>query len=121
MSDDRKKGSRIDELAAEELERLRERVEEQGANRWNADPEDVQRALVKLVLTLIEFLRRLLERQAIRRMEKGSSSRRLSRSSRSASGSTPRTWCSTWVRWGSSIDGDARVSMTADPWERSAC
>lgn len=72
MSDDRKKGSRIDELAAEELERLRKRVEEQGANRWNADAEDVQRALVKLVLTLIEFLRRLLERQAIRRMEKES-------------------------------------------------
>jgi hypothetical protein len=37
--------------------------------RWNADPEDVQRSVAKLVLTLMEFLRKLLERQAIRRME----------------------------------------------------
>jgi hypothetical protein len=39
--------------------------------RWNADPEDVQRSLAKLVLALVEFLRKLLERQAIRRMEGG--------------------------------------------------
>jgi hypothetical protein len=37
--------------------------------RWNADPEDVQRSVVKLVLSLVEFLRQLMERQAIRRME----------------------------------------------------
>jgi hypothetical protein len=37
--------------------------------RWNADPEDVRRAVVKLVLTLVELIRQLLERQAIRRME----------------------------------------------------
>ncbi|MBI3723385.1 gas vesicle protein K [bacterium] len=37
--------------------------------RWNADPEDVQRSVAKLVLTLVELLRQLLERQAIRRME----------------------------------------------------
>jgi hypothetical protein len=41
-------------------------------SRWNADPDDVQRSVVKLVLALVEFLRRLLERQAIRRMEAGS-------------------------------------------------
>jgi hypothetical protein len=40
-----------------------------GAARWNADPADVQRSVAKLVLTLMEFLRKLLERQAIRRME----------------------------------------------------
>jgi hypothetical protein len=40
-----------------------------GAARWNVDPEDVQRSVAKLVLTLMEFLRKLLERQAIRRME----------------------------------------------------
>ena len=34
-------------------------------------PDEVQHALAKLVLTLIEFIRRLLERQAIRRMEGG--------------------------------------------------
>jgi hypothetical protein len=37
--------------------------------RWNADPEDVQRSVAQLVLALVEFLRKLLERQAIRRME----------------------------------------------------
>jgi gas vesicle protein GvpK len=40
-------------------------------NRWNADPEDVQRSVVRLVLALVEFLRKLMERQAIRRMEAG--------------------------------------------------
>lgn len=39
--------------------------------RWNADPEDVRRSVVKLVLTLVELLRKLMERQAIRRMEQG--------------------------------------------------
>lgn len=39
--------------------------------RWNADPDDVQRSVVHLVLTLVEFIRRLLERQAIRRMDAG--------------------------------------------------
>jgi hypothetical protein len=40
-------------------------------SRWNANPDDVQRSVVKLVLTIVEFLRQLLERQAIRRMEAG--------------------------------------------------
>jgi hypothetical protein len=50
-----------------ELERL------QGASplRWNADPDEVQRSVAQLVLTLVEFIRQLLERQAIRRMETG--------------------------------------------------
>jgi hypothetical protein len=55
----------IDALRAE-LERA---LPSAGAARWNADPEDVQRSVAKLVLTLMEFLRKLLERQAIRRME----------------------------------------------------
>jgi hypothetical protein len=37
--------------------------------RWNPDPDDVQRSVVQLVLTIVEFLRQLMERQAIRRME----------------------------------------------------
>jgi hypothetical protein len=37
--------------------------------RWNPEPEDVQRSVAQLVLTLVEFLRQLMERQAIRRME----------------------------------------------------
>jgi hypothetical protein len=39
--------------------------------RWNADPEDVRRSVLKLVLTLVELIRQLLERQAIRRLEGG--------------------------------------------------
>jgi hypothetical protein len=39
--------------------------------RWNADPEDVQRAVVKLVLALVEMLRQLFEKQAVRRLEAG--------------------------------------------------
>lgn len=42
-----------------------------GPPRWNANPEDVRRSVVKLVLTLVEMLRQLMERQAIRRMEEG--------------------------------------------------
>lgn len=38
----------------------------------NADPETVEQGLAKLVLTLIELIRQLLEQQAIRRMEAGS-------------------------------------------------
>jgi hypothetical protein len=39
--------------------------------RVNADPESVERGLAALVLTLIELLRELMERQAVRRMEGG--------------------------------------------------
>jgi hypothetical protein len=38
--------------------------------RWNPEPADVQRSVAQLVLTLVEFLRQLMERQAIRRMER---------------------------------------------------
>jgi hypothetical protein len=40
-------------------------------NRLNADPEGVEQGLAKLVLTLIELLRRLMEKQAMRRIEHG--------------------------------------------------
>jgi len=39
--------------------------------RWNANPDDVRRSVVKLVLTLVELIRQLLERQALRRMDAG--------------------------------------------------
>jgi hypothetical protein len=39
--------------------------------RVNADSEGVERGLAQLVLTLVEFLRQLMERQALRRMEQG--------------------------------------------------
>jgi hypothetical protein len=62
-------------LDVQELESLRaelERIARSGAPpRWNADPEDVRRSVARLVLTLVEFIRQLLERQAIRRMDAG--------------------------------------------------
>jgi hypothetical protein len=39
--------------------------------RIEADREDVARGLAQLVLTLVELLRQLMERQAIRRVEAG--------------------------------------------------
>jgi len=39
--------------------------------RVDADPERVERGLAQLVLTLVELLRQLMERQALRRMENG--------------------------------------------------
>jgi len=39
--------------------------------RVQADPENVERGLATLVLTLIELLRQLMERQALRRVEAG--------------------------------------------------
>jgi hypothetical protein len=55
-----------------EVESLRQELEARKSEllpRWNANPEDVQKSVAQLVLALVEFLRRLLERQAIRRME----------------------------------------------------
>ena len=39
--------------------------------RVEADPEKVEKGLAQLVLTLVELLRQLMERQALRRMEQG--------------------------------------------------
>ena len=41
------------------------------SRRINADPEAVERGLAALVLTIIELLRQLMERQALRRVEAG--------------------------------------------------
>lgn len=43
---------------------------DQGRN-GEVDSEDVQRGLASLVLTLVEVLRELMERQALRRMDSG--------------------------------------------------
>lgn len=59
----------LDELTElrREVERLRGILPE----RVDVDPDQVEQGLAKLVLTLVEFLRQLLERQAMRRMEGG--------------------------------------------------
>lgn len=76
----------MEELRALQQE-LQRRMSEQAANRgrrsgqksaphrrgaparWNPEPDDVQKSVAQLVLTVVEFLRQLMERQAIRRME----------------------------------------------------
>lgn len=40
-------------------------------NRVELDPDTVERDLVKLVLTVVELLRQLMERQALRRFDTG--------------------------------------------------
>ena len=60
-------------MQVRELEALRKEVERRAAQapRWNVDPKDAQKSVARLVLALIEFLRKVLEKQAIRRMESG--------------------------------------------------
>jgi hypothetical protein len=41
------------------------------ARRISADPDTVERDLVRLVLTLVELLRQLMERQALHRVDQG--------------------------------------------------
>jgi Gas vesicle protein K len=71
----KRRGGTLDASPAElqEIESLRadlERAARAAAPaRWNANPDDVRRSVIKLVLTLVELIRQLLERQAIRRME----------------------------------------------------
>jgi hypothetical protein len=68
------RSARIANVEVAELESIRAEVERLARTeppRWNADPEDVRRSVAKLVLTLVEFIRQLLERQAIRRMDAG--------------------------------------------------
>jgi hypothetical protein len=64
----------VAEVSKAELASLRRELARAGGggpSRWNANPDDVQRSVARLVLALVEFLRKLMERQAIRRMEAG--------------------------------------------------
>ena len=49
-----------------------EHVEAELPRRLNADPEGLEKGLAQLVLTVVELLRQLMERQALRRIEGGS-------------------------------------------------
>src|SRR6185437_661292 len=60
---------------SDELEALRRELQQVRGTlpeRIDVDPEGIEQGLAQLVLTLIEFVRQLLERQAVRRMEGGS-------------------------------------------------
>lgn len=58
--------------AVSELNRELKAVGQEGLNRIDCSPENIEQGLARLGLSLIELLRRLLERQAVRRMEGGS-------------------------------------------------
>ena len=58
------------QLIADDLKQRLETTISPG--RWNANPEDVRRSVMQLVLTLVDFIRQLMERQALRRMDEGS-------------------------------------------------
>jgi len=47
----------------------RPEIEDALSRRINADPENVQRGLAQLVLTVVELLRQIMERQALRRID----------------------------------------------------
>jgi Gas vesicle protein K len=65
-----KQGVAAAAVTASELRALRREIDRKMKPlRWNPDTEDVQRSVAQLVLTIVELLRQLMERQAIRRME----------------------------------------------------
>jgi hypothetical protein len=47
------------------------RLDDALTGKVSADPENVERGLAALVLTVVELLRQLMERQALRRVEAG--------------------------------------------------
>jgi hypothetical protein len=47
------------------------RLDDALTRRVEADPENVERGLAQLVLTIVELLRQLMERQALRRIDAG--------------------------------------------------
>lgn len=57
----------VDDIARKAADRLGMR----SGRTLDFDPDTVERDLTRLVLTLIEFVRQLLEAQAVRRMENG--------------------------------------------------
>jgi hypothetical protein len=49
-----------------------EEVKDTNLERIDIDPKNVEKGLAKLVLTIVELIRQLLEKQALRRVEAGS-------------------------------------------------
>ncbi|MEI6056955.1 MAG: gas vesicle protein K [Lentisphaerota bacterium] len=49
-----------------------EKIQQTIPSRINADPDNVEKGLAKLVLTLVELLRQLMEKQGMRRIDRGS-------------------------------------------------
>jgi len=72
MPDERESGIEVDDTLRDELATQLAAVARALPERINADPERVEQGLARLVLTLIEVVRKVLEHQAVRRMDGGS-------------------------------------------------
>ena len=71
MPDEREPAIRMDESLRDELATQLAAVARALPDRINADPERVEQGLARLVLTVIEVVRKVLEHQAVRRMDGG--------------------------------------------------
>jgi hypothetical protein len=71
MPDGRDWGLEIDDAVRDDLAAQLSVVARALPDRINADPERVEQGLARLVLTLIEVVRKVLEHQAVRRMDGG--------------------------------------------------
>jgi hypothetical protein len=71
MPDEPESEIRMDEALRDELATQLAAVARALPDRINADPERVEHGLARLVLTVIEVVRKVLEHQAVRRMDGG--------------------------------------------------
>ena len=71
MPDEPGSAIRMDEALRDELATQLAAVARALPDRINADPERVEQGLARLVLTVIEVVRKVLEHQAVRRMDGG--------------------------------------------------
>jgi hypothetical protein len=58
-------------MSSDRVEAQLEHIGSALGRRVNADPENLEQGLAQLVLTVIELLRQLMERQALRRVDSG--------------------------------------------------
>ena len=62
----------LNSVPVDEVKEAIEKIENAVTSRINATPDNADHGLAQLVLTLIELVRKLVEKQAIRRVEGGS-------------------------------------------------
>ncbi|WP_028801324.1 gas vesicle protein K [Streptomyces sp. 142MFCol3.1] len=71
ITDAAERAFRLLPAVPDDIARTRRQGPPRPARRISADPDTVERDLVRLVLTLVELLRQLMERQALHRVDRG--------------------------------------------------